>query len=260
MLGEMSEADFADRGRELRPWLVDSHCHLFDMKKGYLLPDDIFPVVVGFSDGSNRKTAALAKAQGYPFVIGIAPQTAIKEGTKKLDEWVAFIKSAKPNAIGEVGLDYKWAETEGHIEAEQMAFSAMIALAKEMGLPLVIHSRNNPNENGLPKDAVEDILRMVAGQKFLMHFYSGTAEQAKRIVEAGGYISVAHMRSKEKRKVINSVPLDRLLVESDAPYVGRTPESIREAVAYIAEVKGITVDEAAQATTRNAMAFFGFRL
>jgi len=240
--------------------LVDSHCHLFDMKKGYLLPEDIFPVVVGFSDGSNRKAAALAKEAGYPFVLGIAPQTAIKEGTKKLDEWIAFIKNAKPNAIGEVGLDYKWAETKEHIVAERMVFSAMISLAKEMRLPLVIHSRNNPNENDLPKDAVADILSMVSGQRFLMHFYSGTKEQAGRIVKAGGHISVAHMRSKEKREVINTVPLDRLLIESDAPYVGRTPESIREAASYIAEVKGISVEEVAEATTRNAMAFFDFRL
>ncbi|MFH0738072.1 MAG: TatD family hydrolase [Candidatus Micrarchaeota archaeon] len=240
--------------------LIDSHCHLFDMKKGYILPDDIYPVIVGFSDGSNRKAAALAKEKGYPFVLGIAPQTAIKEGTKKLDAWVSFIRSAKPNAIGEVGLDYKWAETREHVDSERTAFSAMIALAKEMGLPLVIHSRNNPNENGLPKDAVEDILAMLMGERFLMHFFSGTAEQAEAIVRMGGYISVAHMRSKEKRKVINSVPLDRLLIESDAPYVGRTPESIRGAAAYIAEVKGISVEEAAEATARNAMAFFSFRL
>ncbi len=240
--------------------LVDAHTHLFDMKKGYSLPGDIYPVIVGYSYSSNKKAVECAKAGGYPFALGIAPQTAIKEGSSRLAEWCDFIRKSRPNAIGEVGLDYKWAKTGGDIEAERAVFSGMIGLAKEMGLPLVIHSRNNPEENGLPKDAVEDILPMVSGMRFLMHFYSGSEEQAARIVAMGGYISMAHMRSKERRKVINSVPLDRLLVESDSPYVGRTPESVREAVAYIAEVKGLEPGYVAEATARNSAGFFGFHL
>jgi TatD DNase family protein len=240
--------------------LVDSHTHLFDMKKGYILPPDIYPVVVGFSHSSNRKAVETAGAHGYPFVLGIAPQTAIREGTARLGEWVGFIRESRPNAIGEVGLDYKWAQTKDHIETERIVFSRMIGLAKEMGLPLVIHSRNNPNDNDLPRDAVEDILAMVGGMRFLMHFYSGSEEQAVRIVAAGGYISMAHMHSKERRKIINTVPLDRLLVESDSPYVGRTPESVREAVAYIAEVKGLDAETVAKATAANAARFFGFSL
>src|SRR4030042_6111173 len=145
--------------------LVDSHCHLFDMKKDYALPDDIFPVVVGFSHSSNMKAAGLAKAKGYPFVLGIAPQTAIKSDLSKLGEGVDFIRKSGPNAIGEVGLDYKWAPTREHLEAERKVFSRMIGLADEMALPLVIHSRNNPNDNELPKDAGEDILAMGEGGK-----------------------------------------------------------------------------------------------
>ena len=136
----------------------------------------------------------------------------------------------------------------------------MIVLAKELKLPLVIHSRNNPNENNLPKNAVDDILSMTRGMKLLMHFYSGSEEQAKRIVEDGGYISITHLRSKERRKVINIVPLNRLLVESDSPYVGRTPESIRDAITYIAEVKDIEIAKVADATCENAKKFFNFHL
>ncbi len=237
---------------------VDSHAHLFDLKKGYVLPPDIYPVVVGYSHGSNRKAAGFAEEGGYPYALGIAPQTTIKEGTAKLDEWIAFIRSKKPNAIGEVGLDYKWAQTKEHVEGEKLAFSRMIELADEMGLPLVIHSRNNPNDNEVPKDAIEDIISMTKGRRILMHFYSGGEEQAVRIAGAGGYISIMHLHSKERRKVINSVPMDRLLIESDSPYVGRTPETVREAAAYIAEIKGLTVEEVAEATAQNAMRFFGF--
>lgn len=240
--------------------LIDSHTHLYDMRKGYALPSDIYPVVVGYSHGSNQKAVEVARAGGYPFVLGIAPQTTIKEGTGRLDEWVEFIRASRPNAIGEVGLDYKWAQTMEQVDGEKRVFARMVLLAREMDLPLVIHSRDNPNDNGLPKDAVEDILPMVRGMRILMHFYSGTGEQARDIVAMGGFISVAHIRSKERRKVINTVPLERLLVESDSPYIGRTPESVREAVAYIAEVKGLDAGEVAKATAQNAMGFFGFRL
>jgi len=76
----------------------------------------------------------------------------------------------------------------------------------------------------------------------------------------GGFISMTHLRSKDKRKIINIVPLDRLLVESDAPYVGRTPDVIREAVAYIAEVKGLDAGAAGRQTAQNAARFFGFKI
>jgi TatD DNase family protein len=237
--------------------LVDSHCHIFDIK-GYELPADIVPVVVGYSPGSNLKAAGWGR-KGYPTALGIAPQTAIRRDAAGLGEWMDFIRQNRPNAIGEVGLDYKWATTRADVGKEMWVFEAMLSLSREMKLPLVIHSRNNPNDNDLPKNAVDDILGMVEGTKFLMHFFSGNEKQAERIIGAGGYVSVTHMRSKERREVINTVPLDRLMVESDAPYVGKTPDSVREAVAYVAEVKGIGADEAGTKTAGNAMRFFGFQ-
>lgn len=238
--------------------IVDSHTHLFEMKKDYILPPDIYPVVCAYSNGSNKKAVELVKVKNYPFALGIAPQTTIKEGIGKLDEWIEFIRQNPPNAIGEIGLDYKWAKTTADVEKQVIAFDKMIALAKEMKLPVVIHSRNNPNKNDLPENAVEDIMKKTSGMKILMHFYSGSEENAKQIVQNGGYISIMHLRSKDRRKVINSIPLNRLLVESDSPYVGRTPESIREAIAYIAEVKEISEEKVANATADNAMKFFDF--
>ncbi len=238
--------------------LIDSHCHLYDLK-GYRLPEDILPVVVGYSYSSNRKAVEVAAGK-YPYVLGIAPQTAIKQGTGRLDEWIGFIKEHAPCAIGECGLDYKWAQSKEDVEKEKAVFQAMIGLADEMGLPLVIHSRNSPKKNEVPEDAVADIMEMAKGKRMLMHFYSGSAEQAEEIVAEGGYISIIHMRSKERRKVINTVPLERLLVESDAPYVGRTPEAIREAIDYIAETKGVDREEVAARTAENAMRFFGFKV
>ncbi|MEM5814854.1 MAG: TatD family hydrolase, partial [Candidatus Aenigmatarchaeota archaeon] len=112
----------------------------------------------------------------------------------------------------------------------------------------------------VPENAIEDILPYLKGMKLVMHFFSGNAEQSERIAAMGGYISLTHIRSKEKRKIINNVPLDRLLVESDAPFIGRTPESIREAIAYIAEVKGLDAESVGRRTAQNAGEFFGFRM
>ncbi|MBI5046960.1 TatD family hydrolase, partial [Candidatus Micrarchaeota archaeon] len=242
--------------------IVDSHCHLFDLKN-YILPSDIYPIVVGYSHSSNKKAASF---QGkYPTVLGIAPQTAIKEGLSSIDEWVDFIHSQKPNAIGEIGLDYKWAENQEAVEKQRVLFNRMLELSKSLHLPVVIHSRNNPRENDVevPKNAIDEILDTLEKQKitkFLMHFYSGNELQAQRIVSLGGYVSILALRSKERKKVINIVPLERLLVESDCPYVGRNPEIVRDAVGYIAEVKSIKPEKVEVQTTKNAQEFFGFKI
>lgn len=238
--------------------IVDCHSHLFDIKD-YALPEDILPVVVGYSYTSNKKVVEFAKGR-YPYVLGIAPQTAVKQDISRLDEWIAYIRENRPNAIGEVGLDYKWARNMEDVGKQRKVFLSMIGLADEMGIPLVIHSRNNPEENEVPKNAIDEIIEMVKGKKVMMHFFSGTAEQAEKVVENGGYISIVHLHSKERRKVINTVGVDRLVVESDCPYVGRTPDSIREAIDYIAEVKGMEREEVAARTTENAEKFFGFKV
>jgi len=239
--------------------IVNSHSHLFEIKN-YEIPSYLLPVIVGYSHSSNKKAVKIATENDYPFVLGIAPQTAIRGNISELDDWVAFIEESKPNAIGEIGLDYKWAQTMKDVEIERVVFKKLIDLAKKMKLPLVIHSRNNPNKNDVPKDAIQEIIKKLGDLKFVMHFYSGNDTQAKEIIELGGYISVTHLHSKERRKVINTVPIDRLLVESDSPYVGRTPETIKEAIAYIAEIKELDYNEVAVKTAENAARFFNFRL
>lgn len=238
--------------------IVDTHCHLFDMKN-YTLPAHIYPVIIGYSHNSNKKAAEIAEENNYPYALGIAPQTVLKEGEKDIPEWIKFIKTKKPNAIGEIGLDYKWAQKKSDVEKQMNLFLKMLDLADDLSLPLVIHSRNNPNENEVPKNAVEDILKYIGNRKFLMHFYSSDEETAKKIVKQGGYISITHLHSKERRKVINTVPIDKLVVESDCPFVGRNPEVVLEAIEYICEVKELSMDEVISSTTKNAMEFFDFR-
>ncbi len=232
--------------------VVDTHCHLFDIKN-YELPEHIEPIIIGYSHSSNKK--ALQYADKYIYSLGVAPQTAIKSDIKYLDEWCEFIEKNKPYAVGEVGLDYKWAENEEQVKLEHTVFNRMIEISEKLKVPLVIHSRNG-EINGEKRDAVEDIIKILGKRKYLMHFFSGTVDQAEEIVENGGIISIIHLHSKSRKEVIKRIDLDKLVVETDSPYVGRTPELVLEAIKYIAEVKNIKVEEVAEQTAKNAYLFF----
>ena len=245
--------------------LVDSHCHLHEVAswkcRGHMQKHaeespahegqwNVLPVSVGYSQGSNKKCAELAKRLEIPFVLGIAPQTAIKEDISKLDEWISFIRENSPNAIGEIGLDYHWAENELHVRREEAVFTRMLDLAQEMRLPIVVHSR----------EASHDVLDMLELRRFdlplMMHFFSGSVSEAKRAIDMGGLISITPLHSKSRRQVIKEVELDYLLVETDAPYVVRTPEEVIKSVEYICEAKELGVEEVAEATASNAKRFF----
>ena len=233
--------------------LVDSHCHL-DSIKDYELNKDVLPVTVGYSHSSNIKTFEIANRLKIPFVLGISPQAAQKEGVKDLGKWTEWIKNTnpKPNAIGEIGLDYHWAKTKNDKENQHIAFSKMLDLAEEMKLPVVIHAR----------DSISEVLNIIEERKFahgvMMHFFSGNEHEAKRAVDIGGYISVVPLHSKERRKVINSIELEYLLVETDAPAVVRLPEDVIKSVEYVSEVKELDFSIVAAQTTKNAKKFFRF--
>lgn len=236
--------------------LVDSHCHLDSLRRSVLdsLPPGIVPVTSGYSHKSNLKNAEIAKRLKIPFCLGIAPQTAVLEGIDGLPGWESFIRSHPPNAIGEIGLDFHWAKKEKHFSDEKELFSRMLSLAESMGLPIVLHTRRAERE-------VLDALDAFGWKRpFMMHFFSGDVKTAERAVEMGGIISIPPVRSKERRRMIESTPLEKLVAETDAPYVTPTLESVRDAVQYIAEVKKIQFEKAAEATARNSAMFFNFGL
>ena len=235
--------------------LVDAHCHLgsFPRKQLESLPKYIIPVTSGYSHHSNVKNAGIAREFGVPFCLGIAPQTAVKEGLGGLKEWEGFIRSQKPNAIGEIGLDFHWGKTEEHFRTQRELFGRMLELAKGMGLPVVLHTRR-------AESAVLDFLEEWGWEGFfMMHFFSGKMEEGVRAVEMGGVISIPPLHSKERRKTIEEVPLGKLVAETDAPYVVRGVEGVKESIAYIAEVKGIGEEEAGGRTAENAIRFFNIR-
>lgn len=234
------------------PVLVDSHCHLMDMKD-YKPSKEVIPVASSYSHNKNVKNVEIAKKFKVPFTLGIAPQSVIGDrDLTSLDEWLDFIRRSKPNAIGEIGLDYHWAKGEEDVKKEELVFGKMLDLAEEMKLPAVIHSRQ----------ATPDIIDTFKMRNFslpiMMHFFSGTVSEAKWFAERGDFISITPMHSKSRKEVIKEIPLGNLLVETDAPYVVRTPEQVKESVQYIAEIKNLDFDIVAEQTAKNAHSLFKF--
>ena len=229
--------------------IIDSHAHVFEIKD-YVNDTKFIPVVSGYSNGSNLKTIKIAKEYKYPFCLGIAPQTVLKEGIDNLDLWISEIRKEKPNAIGEVGLDFHWAETEEKRTLQKQVFSQMIDLSSSMKLPVVLHSR----------DATKECLDMLEEKDFkykiMLHFFSGTVEDAVRVSEQGGVVSFPPVRSKKRKDTLLKIPLENIVVETDAPFVGRTIQDVVDSINYVAEIKNLDFDIVAMQTAKNASKFF----
>ncbi len=236
--------------------VVDAHCHLesFSKKQLETLPGGIIPVTCGYSHSSNKKTVDIAKELKVPFCLGIAPQTVLKEGKENLGEWMQFIADNRPNAVGEVGLDRHWGKTKEDFVLEEEVFREMILLAQNLELPLVIHSRK-------AESWCLDVLEETGWKgKFMMHFFAGNLEEARRAVDMGGIISIIGLRSKHRKKIIRELPLNKMVVETDAPYVTRGIDGVFKAIEYISGVTGFPEKEVEEVTAKNASEFFGFGL
>jgi TatD DNase family protein len=247
--------------------LVDHHCHL-DFPD---FADDLDGVVarakaagvgalVSISTRIRRFDRLLKLVEAYPNVfcsVGTHPHYAHEELDVPVAEIVRLAQHPKVIAIGEAGLDYFYDNSPR--EAQTQGFRRHIAAARETRLPLVIHAR----------DADDDVAMILeeeaAGGQFpaVLHCYTGGAELARRGLALGLYVSfsgiVTFKKSDALREVARSVPLDRLLVETDAPYLApgkyrgkrNEPAYVVETAATLAQVKGISVEELANATTQN---------
>ncbi|MFP3950242.1 MAG: TatD family hydrolase [Candidatus Micrarchaeia archaeon] len=236
--------------------VVDAHCHLDSFKKKQLeaLPRGIIPVTCGYSHSSNKKTVEIAREMGVPFCLGIAPQTVLKEGKGELGKWMQFIADSKPNAVGEVGLDRYWGKTREDFELEEEVFREMIMLAQKLELPLAIHSRK-------AEEWCLDVLEDAGWRgKFMMHFFAGNLEGARRAVDMGGIISIIGLHSKYRKKIIREIPLEKMVVETDAPYVTRNIDGVFKAIEYISGITGLPEKEVGEITAKNASEFFGFEI
>jgi TatD DNase family protein len=233
---------------------IDSHCHLTDFKdihavlmesKGKL--NAIF--TCGYSKESSLGGIDLALSNpGFVFAIaGESPQRVMEKPAVDIG-WLHEAKGIV--AIGEIGLDKHWGKSEAQLTAQKEWFLAQVALAEERKLPIVIHSRDAESE-------CIEILAKSAHSSTLMHCFSGTPEQARQAMDLGCFFTIPPGNYKSRRKVIKAVELDYLMLESDAPYLGKAPISVLESAKMISEEKGLSLEEVIASTTRNSLKFYG---
>ena len=200
------------------------------------------------------------------FASGVHPHQAA-EYLAKREDFSVFRGLPGLKAIGELGLDYFYELSER--DAQRRVFGEFLDLALEWGLPAVVHLRDR--EGG--EDAYRDGLALLEpfaarGGRFVVHCYAGSAEYLRRFLELGAYVGVTGMvtfRAAENiRANLAEIPEDRLLIETDSPYLAPVPFRGREntpgllvlAAATAARVRGVTLDELAERTFRNALDFY----
>lgn len=220
-------------------------------------------VVVGFDEPTIKKAIQIAETYDFIYAsVGWHPVDAVD----MTDEHLAWIEELaqhpKVVALGEMGLDYHWDKSPKEVQKD--VFRRQIRLARKVNLPIIIHNR----------DATEDVVTILKEEHVeevggIMHCFTGSIEVAKQCMDMNMYISfggpVTFKKAKKPKEVATELPLDKLLIETDCPYL--TPHPFRGKrnepgyVSYvaeqIAELKGITYEELADITTANAKKLFG---
>ncbi|WP_204175907.1 TatD family hydrolase [Mammaliicoccus sciuri] len=251
--------------------LIDTHVHLnadqYDEDLQEVIDraleegiDRMF--VVGFDTNTIERTMKLIDQYDFIYgIIGWHPVDAI-DCTEERLQWIEELsKHPKIIGIGEMGLDYHWDKSPKDIQKE--VFRKQIALAKRVQLPIIIHNRE------ATQDCV-DILKEENASEVggIMHSFSGSNEIADEILKMNFYISlggpVTFKNAKQPKEVAQHVPLDRLLVETDAPYLSphpyrgkrNEPARVKLVAEQIAELRDISYEEVCKATTENAERLF----
>jgi TatD DNase family protein len=253
--------------------LVDSHCHL-DYPG---LAEDL-PGVIGRAEAAGVKLMlsigtrvkkfdqilALAEQHDNVFcTVGTHPHNAAEEPDVTADELVRLAQHPKVVGIGEAGLDYHYDLSPRDIQAR--SFRIHIDAARRTGLPLVIHSREAEADTA---GILEE--EMAKGAfKPLLHCFSSKAELAQRGLKLGAYVSfsgiLTYKNAEDIRETAREVPMDRLLVETDAPYLApvpyrgksNEPAFVVKTLEKLAEVKSVSAAEMAEITSRNFFHLFG---
>ena len=199
--------------------------------------------------------------------VGLHPEFANEWNDETREEIVKLSKEEKIVAIGEIGLDYHW-EDNPNKEAQRKCFEEQIEMAKEIKMPICIHSRDADQET-MDLLKKHDAFNSLPG--VLLHCFSGSAELAKQYIKLGAYISIAgpvtYKNNRKTIEVVKEVPLDRLLIETDSPYLSpeplrghpNCPNNVKYTAMKIAEIKGISFDEVAEATFANACRFYSIK-
>jgi TatD DNase family protein len=272
--------------------LTDTHAHLDFYNETPTERDEVLRrsydagvetiLAIGIGEGPATMHQALEIADatqgpGLPRIyasVGIHPQEAASASNEALNKLAGLALKERCIAIGEIGLDYYHFDNP-EVAVQQQAFVAQMRIAAELGKPIVIHCRTSELATAQAKakfgeaDAWEDVLALIGrhwtptGLGGIMHCFSGSAEQAEQSLAAGFYLSFAGNLTYPKSQAIRDVavlaPMDRILVETDAPFLApiplrgqrNEPAMMVHTAAALAALRGISAEELAGVTTRN---------
>ncbi len=255
--------------------MIDSHCHL-----EYLGEDVVreaqqkMSAVVGSTADPKHKDQLMQLRERFPNFVhicyGFHPEVMVKYSQNDIEKYIEFIRNNhdKISAIGEVGLDFNWITNKAEQDASRRIFIKFIELAQELGLPLVIHSRNGKTEN---EDAITEAIAMLIANDMkdvMLHCFSGNEVNLRMALEQGWYISFATLvcKSEKHQRLAKLVPLEQMLLETDAPWLDpdskelvNRPWKIERSAEVIAQLKNTTKENILQATEENAKRFFNIQ-
>ncbi len=252
---------------------VDAHCHLekndSDAISGILgsarSAGLVQAVVVGQFQGPGDWGNALEVARAHPdFVtatMGIHPHEAVRASESDWAKFEALCALPEIHAVGEAGLDYYYDHSPRDVQ--RTVFERQCELSKRLGKPIVIHVRDAHEE-------CHAILQDAGMSRGVIHCFTGDTDAARRYLDLGFLLSlsgvVTYKKTEALQDAVRFAPLDRLMVETDSPFLAPVPHRgkknqpawVVETAKKVAELKGVSLEEVAEATTRNAAAFFGF--
>lgn len=235
---------------------------------------DVKTINIGTDLEESKKAFILAKK--YPDLlwasVGLHPNDNLKENFD-IEKYRELAKDEKVVAIGECGLDYFRSPSEAEITRQKEIFAKQIELAKGLNKPLILHCRPSVGAQDAYKDAIE-ILKYknldISTGNGVAHFFSGSKETAKKFLDLGFYISFAGpiTFASEYREIVEFVPMDRILIETDAPFAPPAPHrGRRNEPAYVefiarqvAEWKNLDFEKVSEQTTKNAIKLFNIKI
>ena len=243
---------------------LDSHCHI-NGQEYYEDLDNVLENMV-FSDVKKAMIISLNPEEyqralsikhekfDFKYAIGIYPEDVDKYDIKDFEKYFQEV-----DAIGEIGLDYYW--SKDHVQRQKEVFDMQLSIAERLNKPVIIHSRSASQDT-------YDILKKHKCRGVL-HCYSGSKEMAKELIKLGYYISFAGVitfkNAKEPLEVAKSIPLDKILVETDSPYLAPVPKrgkrnepaNVVYTAKFIAENLQVDIDEFNKAINKNYDELFG---
>ena len=268
-----SEAKDATAKGTASPLLVDTHAHIdvdrFDEDREEMLAragEAGLLAIINMGDSIQSSARSVAMAKQYDMVytgVGIHPEEARPMTQADEDMLAGWAQEAKVVAIGEIGLDYYWVKDEEQRKLQREIFIRQLDIARQLHLPVCVHDREAHGDTlAILKKEARDV-------RGVMHCYSGSLEMAKELMKLDWFIGVdgplTFKNAAKLPEIVQRLPLERILVETDCPYMApvpmrgkrNEPAYVYHVAAKLAELRQVSFDEVALQTTSNAQELYG---